>query len=225
MDPGELMGSTFCRFSSRGLPGSFLYPVPGRDGSITRGERLVNWGCYVPVPADELPGFLVDREGNRHEGAIPPGQMSPAQEERLKTIAGESLPPYYSEIVGSSEGTFAQAVYSVNVPAYHAGRICLAGDAGAVAPPFTGSGIFKAASNAIDLTAMLSANDDIDAALAQWGAAEAATGDGLLALGRQFDRAFVWDPPDLGAMDETTAAEWWARSVTYPEGFTFEADR
>lgn len=223
MDAGELMRSTFARFGCRGMPGSFLYPVPGADGSIVRGERLVNWGCYVPVAAEKLADFLVDSSGQRHDGTIPPGRLRPEQEHDFRTLARESLPPYYADIVNASDGTFAQAVFSVGVPDYHAGRICLAGDAGAVAPPFTGSGIFKAATNAINLAAALGAHEDLDAALAHWGASEAAMAERILDLGRQFDQAFIQGTPDFGAMDTTTAADWWTDSITHPEGFTFEA--
>ena len=223
MDPGELMEPTFARFGCAGLPGSFIYPVPGADGSIERGERLVNWGCYSPVPDGELPSFLVDREGEPHDGTIPPGRLRPEQEEFFTALARESLPPYYADIVTSSRAIFAQAVYSVGVPDYHQGRICLIGDAGAVAPPFTGSGIFKAASNAINLTEALGADDDLDAALARWGAAEAATAASILDLGQQFDDAFIHGLPDFGAMDEATIARWWNDSIEHPDGFTFEA--
>jgi len=123
MDAGELMRSTFARFGCRGMPGSFLYPVPGADGSIVRGERLVNWGCYVPVAAEKLADFLVDSPGQRHDGTIPPGRLRPEQEHDFRTLARESLPPYYADIVNASDGTFAQAVFSVGVPDYHAGRI------------------------------------------------------------------------------------------------------
>jgi 2-polyprenyl-6-methoxyphenol hydroxylase-like FAD-dependent oxidoreductase len=223
MDPSEWMEPTFARCGCAGMPGSFIYPVPGADGSVEPGERLVNWGCYSPVPADELPAFLVDRDGENHDGTVPPGRLRPDQETFLTELARESLPPYYADIVTSSHARFAQAVYSVGVPDYHQGRVCLIGDAGAVAPPFTGSGIFKAASNAMNLTEAIGAADDLDSALARWGAAEAATAAGILDLGRQFDDAFIHGLPDFGAMDEATAAHWWREAVTHPEGFTFEA--
>jgi 2-polyprenyl-6-methoxyphenol hydroxylase-like FAD-dependent oxidoreductase len=223
MDTGVLMRSMFARFGCKGMPGSFLYAVPGADGSIVRGERLVNWGCYVPVAAEELADFLVDSSGQRHDGTIPPGRLRPEQEHDFRTLARESLPPYYADIVNASDGTFAQAVFSVGVPDYHAGRICLTGDAGAVAPPFMGSGIFKAATNAINLTAALGAHEDVDTALAIWGTSEAATAERILDLGRQLDEAFIEGTPDFGAMDTGTAANWWRDSITHPEGFTFEA--
>jgi 2-polyprenyl-6-methoxyphenol hydroxylase-like FAD-dependent oxidoreductase len=223
MEEADLMHSTFARFGCEGMPGSFLYPVTGADGSVTRGKRLINWGCYVKMPPDEVDDFFVDREGRRHDGTIPPGHMRPEHERRFAGLARESLPPYYADIVTSSRDTFAQEVFSAAVPDYHAGRICLTGDAGAVAPPFTGSGIFKAASNAIDLGAALDAHDDVDAALASWGGEQAAMAAEIIDLGRQYDRAFMDVCPDFGAMDTPAAAEWLARSITDPEGFTFVA--
>jgi hypothetical protein len=139
MDAGELMPATFARFGSTGLPGSFLYPVPGADGSVATGDRLINWGCYVPVSAAELPGFLVDANGHQHEGAIPPGHLPADREQRLRAIARESLPPYYA-------GASSTRRSSGTLP---------------TSPPWT----------------------------------------------------------------RPAAGEWWRRSVTHPEGFTFEAPR
>lgn len=220
---GTDVGLTFARFGTTGLPGSFIYPIPGRDGSVATGERLINWGCYLPMPEERSSEFLVGRDGRRHEGAIPPGEMRPDEERRLKALARQSLPPFYADIVEASPGTFAQAVYSVSVPAYRRGRICLTGDAAGVATPFTGSGIFKAANNAIRLREALDTNDDVDVALAAWSDGETAAAHEILDLGRQFEEAFIWNPPDFARMEPAAAAAWWERSVRDPAGFTFEA--
>jgi 2-polyprenyl-6-methoxyphenol hydroxylase-like FAD-dependent oxidoreductase len=217
------VGANFARFGTASLPGSFVYPIPGSDGAVTVGRRLINWGCYVPVASEGLADFLVGSDGSRYRGTIPPGEMRSEEERRLKTLARKSLPPLYADIVTESAATFAQAVYSVTVPAYHGGRICLTGDAGAVAPPFTGSGVFKAATNAIHLRTALDAHDDVDAALAEWGAGETTAADRLLQLGRQFDDAFIRNPPDFTTMEPDDAGDWWARSIQHPDGFTFEA--
>ncbi len=223
MDSSALLDRTFARFGCEGMPGSFLYPVTGADGSVTRGERLINWGCYVQMPAAEVGDFFVDRDGKRHDGTIPPGKLRPEHERRFKELALDSLPPYYADIVTSSRETFAQEVFSGAVPDYHAGRVGLVGDAGAVAPPFTGSGIFKAASNTINLGEALAEYEDVDEALASWGAAEAATAAEIIDLGLQYDRAFMHACPDFGAMDTPAAAKWLDQAIKDPEGFTFIA--
>jgi FAD binding domain-containing protein len=223
MDPSALLDWTFARFGCDGMPGSFLYPVTGADGSVARGRRLINWGCYVQMPAAEVDDFFVDRDGVRHDGTIPPGKLRPEHEGRFKELARESFPPYYADIVTSSRDTFAQEVFATAVPDYHAGRVCLVGDAGAVAPPFTGSGIFKAASNTINLGKALDEYEDVDEALASWGKGEAATAAEIIDLGRQYDSAFMHGCPDFGAMDTPTAAQWLEESITDPEWFTFIA--
>ena len=225
VEDGTDIATTFARFGSTGFPGSFIYPIPGRDGSAKVGERLINWGLYLPTPADELPPFLVGRDGREHEGTIPPGELPLHVERRLKDLAHETLPPLYADIVEASTDTFAQAIYSVTVPAFRVGRICLTGDAAGVATPFTGSGIFKAANNAIRLRTALDAHhdSDVDLALAAWSDTETAAAHEILDLGRQFEEAFIWNPPDLSRMEPGEAALWWHRSVKHPVGFTFEA--
>ena len=154
---------------------------------------------------------------------MPPGELPPEVERRLKDRAHETMPPLYADIVEASTDTFAQAVYSVTVPAYRVGRICLTGDAAGVATPFTGSGIFKAANNAIRLRTALDAHYEVDDALAAWSDTETAAARDILDLGRQFEQAFIWNPPDFARMEPTDAALWWDRSVKHPVGFTFEA--
>lgn len=213
------------RLHYKGLPGNAVfYFVPGPGGSVVPGERWVNWACYVPVAPDDLPGFLVDRTGRRREHSLPPGSMRAEEEDRLKALMAEHLPPYFSEIVEASADTFAQPIYTVEVPAYAEGRIGLLGDAGSVAPPFTGSGVFKAVMNAVDLRLALDDAPDVDAALSAWSRDQARRGLRLAALGRQMEQAFVWSAPDFATMTEDTARAWWKQAVTFPDEFTYVGD-
>jgi len=222
-DAGPLEDTLF-RFSFPSLQGNgVFYFVPGEDGSTAPGERLVNWAHYLPVTATELPDFLIDKDGHRHSSSLPPGGMRPKEEARLNQLVARDLPPYFAELTARTANTFAQPIYTCSPPAYRGGRACLIGDAGAVVPPFTGSGVFKAANNAIDLAAALSQTNDVDAALAAWSDTEVATGRRLTTLGKQMEQAFVWSAPDLGAMDEMAAQAWWTASITFPDGFTYIA--
>lgn len=65
-----------------------------------------------------------------------------------------------------------QAIYSVAAPSYTRDRICLVGDAGAVFPPFTGSGVLKAMANATSLADALADAATIDDALQRWSEAQ-----------------------------------------------------
>ena len=198
-----------------------FYFVPGPGGSSKPGDRWVNWACYVPYTPEELQRLLVDKDGRQHRSSLPPGSMRLEIEEHLKGLLSDHLPPYYADIVTASSDTYAQPIYTTDLPSYHKGRICLAGDAGAVVPPFSASGVFKATNNAIDLVSALESEADVDAAIASWSATETASSKRLTALGRQMEDAFVWQAPDLSKMDAETAAAWWKESITFPEDFTY----
>jgi len=213
------------RLTYKGLPGHLiLYFVPGSDGSVAKGERLVNWAAYVPVSNEGLPAFLVDKDGRQRSTSIPPGAMRLEEEDRLKDLMRQHLPTYYADIVNASQDTFAQPIYTVDIPVYYHDRLCLMGDAGALAQPFTGSGVFKGVNNAIDLMDLLFAYaNNIDEALRDWETDQINLGQRLVVLGEQMEQAFIWDPLDFSQADEQTTAAWWKESVTFPEEFTYAA--
>jgi 2-polyprenyl-6-methoxyphenol hydroxylase-like FAD-dependent oxidoreductase len=213
------------RLHYKGLPGNAVfYFVPGEGGSTDAGRRWVNWACYLPVAPEELPDFLVDRNGQRQEHSLPPGSMRIAEEERLKGVMADHLPSYFYEIIAASRDSFVQPIYSGTVPAYARGRVALLGDAGAVAPPFTGSGVFKAMMNAVDLATTLGQSRSVDEALEQWSAVQTKRGQRLAVLGDQMEEAFVWNAPDLSSMTEADARAWWTRSIAFPEEFSYVSE-
>lgn len=210
------------RLHYKGLRGNAVfYFVPGDGGSTRSGERWVNWACYLPVAAEALPRFLVDREGRRREHSLPPGSMRPTEEDRLKRLVADHLPSYFAEIVGDSADTFVQPIHAVTVPAYVSGRVGLLGDAGSIAPPFTGSGVFKAVMNSVDLVTSLETHPSVDAALGAWSRLQTERGLRLAHLGDQMEDAFVWSAPDFATMSEADAWDWWKRSITFPEEFSY----
>lgn len=213
LDDPEPLESSVLRVGYGDGHGVFYF-VPGRDGSVARGERWVNWGCYVRVPAEELPRFLTDRTGRERTGALPPGNMREEEEARLKRWVRDRLPPYFNDIVDRSKDTFAQPIFTAEVPAYYKGRACLIGDAGALAQPFTGSGIFKAMNNAADLVSALSRGETIEAALERWNAEQVEAARRMMWLGRSLEQALIWSVPDFAQMDEAATRKWWQDAAT-----------
>jgi len=223
MDDSRLLGTTLPRLSYPHLSGHMvIYFVPDFDGSIKDGERLFNWAAYIPVAEQDLPEFMIDRQGQRRTGSLPPGAIRPEEEGRLKQLMQDNLPRYYADIVSRTEHTYAQLIYTVDLPAYARERICVIGDAGIVVQPFTGSGIFKGFNNARDLVAALEEHDSVDESLAQWSQAQTEGSKRILALGQQMEQAFIWSPLDFATADAETTAAWWKSSVTFPENFTYE---
>lgn len=223
-DSAPLAGK-FPRLSYPELPGDFvIYFVPSQDGSMQAGRRTIHWAAYVPILEAELPEFMVDRDGLSHSGSIPPGRMKLGDEDRLKQLMRDNLPTYYADIVARTPETYVQLIYTASMPAYHQGRICLIGDAGVVAQPFTGSGVFKGYNNVRDLLQALNSHETLQAALQHWGKEQVRLGNRLLALGEQMEQAFIWNPLDLAAADAATTAAWWQQAVTFPEDFSFGGD-
>src|SRR5207248_10732677 len=51
-----------------------MYPIPGLDGALTPGERLVNFVWYVNVAeGEELDELMTGRDGIRRAVSLPPG--------------------------------------------------------------------------------------------------------------------------------------------------------
>jgi len=218
------LGADIPRLSYSALKGNATaYFVPGADGSTSVGERVINWACYIPLPEAELPEFMVDREGQAREGSIPPGALRPEEDARLKALMAANLPDWYGGMVERTQDTFVQLIYTARLPAYANGRMGLIGDAGAVAPPFTGSGVFKGYQNVQGLLEELD-RADVDSALMRWSRLQVRLGEHLLALGDQMEQAFIWDSIDLATASGDDVAAWWKAAVTFPEEFTYQAE-
>jgi 2-polyprenyl-6-methoxyphenol hydroxylase-like FAD-dependent oxidoreductase len=191
----------------RGGHGPF-YLVPGPDGSVAPGRRLVNWGLHVSVHEIERAELLT--------GQSPPAYGSPlstAREAKLKSWVPDVLPELYAEIVSRSTGTSVQLLYEGTVPAYRRGRICLAGDAGALARPHTGTGVLKGITDALSLTEALMEHGKLEDALAHFSREQTAFGNELVRLAGQIGEALATEIPS-GPSDR--AQQWFTSIVTVP---------
>jgi 2-polyprenyl-6-methoxyphenol hydroxylase-like FAD-dependent oxidoreductase len=199
-----------------GYPGGhgIFYFVPGPDGSVAPGRRLVNWGIYVPVAEATLTDFLTDKEGHSREGSLPPGAMPLSTEIPLKQKAYERIPDYYAEIVDKSQDTFVYAIYDCQVPAYRQGRICLAGDAGAFARPHSAAGALKGINDAVALGDALRTHHSVEEALTHWNTIRTETNNNLVRFGNQLGRALVTEIPDWSTMNAASMEKWFSSMVT-----------
>lgn len=217
LDSSDVLESAMPMLFHRNIPGStVMYLVPGTDGSSRPGRRLVNWGAYIALPAEELTSFMIDRSGDALVGSIPPGRMQLDREHELKELLTAALPDFHANVVAQTAGTSVQLIHTTRMPAYHRGHMLLAGDAGSIAPPFTGSGVFKGLYNVGALIDALERHHDLDLALEAWDASQVRLADGLLALGDQLEDAMIWNTPDLATADAASTKAWWSAAVAYP---------
>jgi 2,6-dihydroxypyridine 3-monooxygenase len=170
------------------LPDSHIlvYPIPGLDGSVEPGSRLMNMVWYRNVPVSQLPAFLTDRDGVRREVSLPPNQVRPEQVDEMRCFADRNLAPPIAEMVTSVAEPFVQAVFDIEVPRMAVGRACLVGDAAFAVRPHAAAGTAKAAEDGWVLAEeLVRAGGRVDLALPRWERRQLALGASLLARTRE----------------------------------------
>ena len=77
-----------------------VYPIPGRDGSVEPGDRLVNIVWYRNyLPGDDLDDLLTDRDGNHRGVSVPPGALRPEHVAEARAHARARLPGVIADVV------------------------------------------------------------------------------------------------------------------------------
>ncbi len=182
-----------------------VYPIPGRDGAVEPGGRLVNFVWYRNYRhGDDVGDLLVDRDGTQREVSVPPGAVRDEHVAEARAVAAARLPACVAEVVLAVDELFVQVVHDVEVDRMVDGRAALIGDAAFAVRPHAAAGTAKAAADAWTLAAAIARHgDDVDGALAAWEPAQLDLGRSLLArtraIGRrsQFDDSWVAGDPEL----------------------------
>ena len=191
-----------------------LYYIPGSGPSAGPGRRLLVWGYYLQVPQDALSSVLVDDQERQQSSSVPFGKVHPQVRADFESRLADLLPPVLFELVQQSANSAIHAIYSVAPRSYARGRVCLAGDAGAVFPPFTSSGVLKAVANATSLADALAGAPAVDDALGRWSQAQLQVAAQVMPIAEHGERSQVFDMPDLAAMPAAATNDWLASA--YP---------
>jgi 2,6-dihydroxypyridine 3-monooxygenase len=178
-----------------------VYPIPGADGSILPGQRLINFVWYRNyLDGDDLRDVLLDRHGAQREISLPPGTARADHVDEVRATARARLPQVLAEAVCAVDDPFLQVVYDVEIERMAFGRTCLIGDAGFVARPHMAAGTAKAAANAWALAEALAAHADVPEALRAWEPGQVELGRQLVArtrrVGDQSQHLGTWDATD-----------------------------
>ncbi|MGI5509148.1 FAD-dependent monooxygenase [Streptomyces sp. CA-106131] len=182
-----------------------LYPIPGLDGGIAEGQRLLNYVWYRNVPAGpQLDELTTDLRGFECPVSVHPGQVQQQFVDELRAAAVELLAPAAAETVTRTQQPYLQVVFDTRIPAMAEGRIAIIGDAAFAARPHAAAGTAKAADDAWTLYEHLStASGDIPIALKRWEPAQLQLGNQLIdrvgQMGHRSQVANTWTPgdPDL----------------------------
>jgi len=139
-----------------------VYYIPGSGRSTEPGKRLLMWGYYLQVPEGALPSALVDDHERQQSSSVPFGKVHPEVKAGFESRLADLLPSSLFELVQQCGNSSIQAICSVAARSYTRDRVCLAGDAGAVFPPFAGSGVLRALANATSLADALAGAPAVD---------------------------------------------------------------
>ena len=140
------------------------YLIPGVHGTLSPGQRLINFVYYTNMPAaslDEpsaaLRELMTDSDGAYHRVTMPPGKMDARAWARQMQRAREVLPPQFAELVCAAQRPFVQAVTDVVAPTneFLDGRVVLVGDALAGFRPHTVASTSQACFDAMMLADMI----------------------------------------------------------------------
>ncbi len=167
------------------LPDSHIlvYPIPGLDGSLSTGDRLINTVWYVNVAEGApLDALMTGQDGIRRQVSMPPGAATAQAVTSMRHAAADRLAGPIAEVMARTEEPFVQVVYDIEVSRMVFGRTCLIGDAAFAVRPHAAAGTAKAAADGWALAQELAAaNGDVPAALAAWEHRQLALGRSLLA--------------------------------------------
>lgn len=159
----EAFSERFTFFHTKGIQ-VLAYLIPGKNGTLKPGERLINFVYYTNFPSPSLeepsPAFrelMTDIEGQYHRITMPPGKTDPKAWEKQRKIAREKLPPQFAEIVCGTKKPFVQAITDVVSPTneFMKGRVILIGDALAGFRPHTVASTSQACFDAMILADMI----------------------------------------------------------------------
>lgn len=208
----------------------FSVPMPGAQSQPHR--RRVQFVWFRPVDFEYgLPRLCTDARGHRHGVSIPPPLIRPDVLEDLRQSADGLLAPQLALLVARATQPVLQPIYDLESPQIAFGRVVLVGDAAFVARPHVGTGVTKAALDALGLMeALVAAPDNLAAALAHYNRERRLFGHTLVARGRYLggylEAQFKADDDNLVSARtlETLMREFGAEGVIerYPDGAWLE---
>jgi 2-polyprenyl-6-methoxyphenol hydroxylase-like FAD-dependent oxidoreductase len=191
-----------------------VYYIPGPGQSTEPGNRLLMWGYYLQVPEGALASVLIDDQERQQSSSVPFGKVHPEVKAGFESRLADLLPSSLFELVQQCGNSSIQAVYSVAARSYARDRVCLVGDAGAVFPPFAGSGVLRAVANVTSLVDALAGAQAVDDGLRRWGEAQVQAAAQLMPAAERIERSAVFGMPDLATMSTAATNDW--MSATHP---------
>ncbi len=179
-----------------------LYPIPGAQGELEVGQRLMNYVWYRNVAeGDELDRLVTDKRGRVCRLSVQAGDVQDRFIDALRADAAVQLPPSISETVVRTPNPFIQILRDIRIDRMVYGRAVILGDAAFASRPHAAAGAAKAVADGVTLGEALQATSfDIDAALANWEPVRLSVGRNLVKrvqeMGSRSQLLNTWVPGD-----------------------------
>lgn len=182
-----------------------MYTIPGMNGELEVGKRLLNYVWYRNVAdGPELDELTTDVRGFEAPVSLHPGTVQQRYIDEMKEAAPTQLAPAIAEVIVGTEQPYLQVVFDTRIPGMIDGRVAIIGDAAFAARPHAAAGSAKAAADAWSLYEHLGSTDGgIVEALKAWEPGQLALGNRLIdrvaAMGARSQSTNTWIPgdPDL----------------------------
>lgn len=182
-----------------------MYTIPGMNGELAQGKRLLNYVWYRNVPdGAELQELTTDIRGCEAPVSLHPGGVQQRYVDEMRQAAVAQLAPAVAEVIVATEQPYLQVVFDTRIPAMAVGRVAIIGDAAFAARPHAAAGSAKVADDAWALYEHLGAGDgEIADTLKRWEPGRLALGNRLVdrsaAMGARSQVTDTWIPgdPDL----------------------------
>lgn len=126
-----------------------MYMIPGANGSLRSGERLLNFIWYTNETVDDLEMLMMDSiDGHSHRSFVPPGRIrDDIWASRLQEAKRLPLPGPFLEVAMAIKRPSLQIITDYCSPraAFERGRVLLIGDALSQFRPHAALGVSQAA--------------------------------------------------------------------------------
>jgi 2,6-dihydroxypyridine 3-monooxygenase len=179
-----------------------MYMIPGWDGELDEGNRLINYVWYRNVAeGPDLQELTTDIRGFEAPVSVHPGAVQQRFIDDMREAAVAQLAPAVAEVVVRTEQPYLQVVCDTRIPGMAFGRIAIIGDAAFAARPHAAAGSAKAAADAWALYEHLGTHPGgIAEALKHWEPEQLKLGNQLIdrtsAMGARSQFTNTWIPGD-----------------------------
>ena len=111
----------------------YRYTIPGENGSLEPGKRLLNYVWYTNIAegSPDLVQAMTDSSGRRHRQTLPIGKMQKEVWATQCSLASRTLPAPFAELIHKTANPFVSAIVDIGVskPSFFDGKVLVVGDA------------------------------------------------------------------------------------------------